>query len=86
MSKSCVELAPCLTGCCNLGEGPAPHLGTTIELALLVGAWMSQRKLPYLPPAPQVMRVGEQTLLPHVGSTVELILVLGEEDKPALRM
>ena len=47
---------------------------------------MSQRKLPYLPPAPQVMRVGEQTLLPHVGSTVELILVLGEEDKPALRM
>lgn len=35
------------------------------------------------PPAPQVMRVGEQALLPHMGSTVELILVLGEEDKLA---
>lgn len=76
-------------------EGPAPHLGTTTELTLLMEAWVSQRELPSLPrlppgadgkTGPQVMRVGEQALLPHMGSTVELILGLEEEDMVALRV
>ena len=52
MSRGCAEVAPSLTSSGELPHlswvaelsraGPAPHLGSTVELALVAGMWVSQ--------------------------------------------
>ena len=38
MSKGCTDLAPPLTSC-RTQVGPVLHLGSTVELSLVVGHW-----------------------------------------------
>lgn len=56
------ELAPPLSGCNTLKSGPLPHLGSTVELALVEGVWVNRKQgheHRRSGPAPQLGKAGE---------------------------